>query len=94
MYLLGFLNYYDACSEGLKEADERLKFGGPGGSCRIPSKGHSPICWALLNHCIRGRNFFTGKTGSRLDFISFHKKVSSILRHIWMHTYSVISCIP
>lgn len=60
------------------EADERLKFGGPGGSCRIPGKGHSPICWALLDHCITGRNFFTGKVGSRLDFISFHKKVSNV----------------
>ncbi|XP_035204479.1 alpha-L-iduronidase-like isoform X3 [Stegodyphus dumicola] len=70
----GFLNYYDACSEGLKLADKRLRFGGPGGSCRIPSVGHSPICWALLNHCLHGKNFFTRETGIRIDFISFHKK--------------------
>ncbi|GIY49355.1 alpha-L-iduronidase [Caerostris darwini] len=70
----GFLNYYDACSEGLYSADKRLRFGGPGGSCRIPSVGHSPICWALLNHCTHGKNYFTGKKGVRLDFISFHKK--------------------
>ncbi|GIY86314.1 alpha-L-iduronidase [Caerostris extrusa] len=31
--LQGFLNYYDACSEGLYSADKRLRFGGPGGSC-------------------------------------------------------------
>ncbi|CAL1264992.1 unnamed protein product [Larinioides sclopetarius] len=70
----GFLNYYDACSEGLFSADKRLRFGGPGGSCRIPTKGHSPICWALLHHCSYGKNYFTGKKGVRLDFISFHKK--------------------
>ncbi|XP_055929101.1 alpha-L-iduronidase-like isoform X2 [Argiope bruennichi] len=70
----GFLNYYDACSEGLYSADKRLRFGGPGGSCRIPNKGHSPICWALLHHCSHGKNYFTGKKDVRLDFISFHKK--------------------
>ncbi|XP_035204478.1 alpha-L-iduronidase-like isoform X2 [Stegodyphus dumicola] len=73
-HYISFLNYYDACSEGLKLADKRLRFGGPGGSCRIPSVGHSPICWALLNHCLHGKNFFTRETGIRIDFISFHKK--------------------
>ncbi|GFT18331.1 alpha-L-iduronidase [Nephila pilipes] len=73
-HYIGFLNYYDACSEGLYRADSRLRFGGPGGSCRIPTVGKSPICWALLEHCVRGKNYFTGKEGVRLDFISFHKK--------------------
>ncbi|KAG8191014.1 hypothetical protein JTE90_029457 [Oedothorax gibbosus] len=70
----GFLNYYDACSEGLFRADKSLRFGGPGGSCRIPSVGHSPICWALLDHCVHGINNITEEKGVRLDFISFHKK--------------------
>ncbi|CAH1246101.1 IDUA [Branchiostoma lanceolatum] len=68
----GFLNYYDACSEGLKKASPYLKFGGPGASCRQPS--FSKICWALLEHCSNGTNYFTGERGVRLDFISFHKK--------------------
>ncbi|GBN35523.1 Alpha-L-iduronidase [Araneus ventricosus] len=72
--MFGFLNYYDACSEGLFSANKHLRFGGPGGSCRIPTKGHSPMCWALLHHCSYGKNYFTGKKGVRLDFISFHKK--------------------
>ena len=29
----GFLNYYDACSEGLKAASPLLMFGGPGDGC-------------------------------------------------------------
>lgn len=72
MTIQGFQNYYDACSEGLKEASTLLKFGGPGDSCRPLPK--SPICWNLLNHCYNGTNYFTGETGVRLDFIALHKK--------------------
>ena len=31
--LAGFLNYYDACSEGLKAASPLFVFGGPGDGC-------------------------------------------------------------
>ncbi|XP_071947609.1 alpha-L-iduronidase-like isoform X2 [Antedon mediterranea] len=68
----GFMNYYDACSEGLKMADPSLIFGGPGAACRDES--FSKICWGLLDHCDNGTNYFTGETGVRLDFISFHHK--------------------
>lgn len=71
----GFLNYYDACSEGLRAASPFLKFGGPGDSFHPLPK--SPICWSLLCHCYNGTNFFTGETGVRLDYISLHKKVST-----------------
>ncbi|XP_067125759.1 alpha-L-iduronidase isoform X2 [Centruroides vittatus] len=70
----GFLNYYDACSEGLKLADVNLTFGGPGGSCHDPSTGQSPLCWALMEHCNNGKNFFTKKRSTRINFISIHKK--------------------
>ncbi|NWU89531.1 IDUA iduronidase, partial [Upupa epops] len=72
MTVKGFLNYYDACSEGLKAASPLLKFGGPGDSFHPLPK--SPICWNLLCHCYNGTNFFTGETGVRLDYISLHKK--------------------
>lgn len=68
----GFLNYYDACSEGLRAASGALRFGGPGDSCHSPP--HSAYCWALLQHCYNGTNFFTGETGVRLDYIALHKK--------------------
>ncbi|OXB55368.1 hypothetical protein ASZ78_002437 [Callipepla squamata] len=68
----GFLNYYDACSEGLRAASTLLKFGGPGDSFHPFPK--SPICWSILCHCYNGTNFFTGETGVRLDYISLHKK--------------------
>ncbi|NWW46993.1 IDUA iduronidase, partial [Pedionomus torquatus] len=74
MTVKGFLNYYDACSEGLRAASPLLKFGGPGDSFHPLPK--SPICWSLLSHCYNGTNFFTGETGVRLDYISLHKKGS------------------
>ncbi|XP_051866388.1 alpha-L-iduronidase isoform X2 [Pristis pectinata] len=77
---IGFQNYYDACSEGLKDASTLLKFGGPGGSCHPPP--HSPICWGLLNHCYNGTNFFTGEIGIRLDYIALHKKGAGRSLHI------------
>ncbi len=63
------LNYYDASSEGLNDADPSLRFGGPG-----TARDLSGMFTALIAHCESGRNFFTGKTGVRLDFISIHAK--------------------
>ncbi|XP_030741285.1 alpha-L-iduronidase isoform X1 [Echinops telfairi] len=72
MTMQGFLNYYDACSEGLREASPALRLGGPGDSFRPPPR--SPLCWGLLEHCYNGTNFFTGEVGVRLDYIALHKK--------------------
>ncbi|KAK7933950.1 hypothetical protein WMY93_004846 [Mugilogobius chulae] len=72
MSIQGFLNYYDASSEGLQAASNLLKFGGPGDSCHSPPR--SPYCWAMLQHCYNGTNFFTGEKGVRLDYIALHKK--------------------
>ncbi|XP_064440172.1 alpha-L-iduronidase isoform X7 [Mirounga angustirostris] len=68
----GFLNYYDACSEGLRAASPALRLGGPADSFRPWPR--SPLCWGLLGHCHNGTNFFTGELGVRLDYISLHKK--------------------
>ncbi|KAK2837635.1 hypothetical protein Q5P01_014847 [Channa striata] len=72
MSVQGFLNYYDASSEGLRAANSLLRFGGPGDSCHSPP--HSPYCWAMLQHCYNGTNYFTGETGVRIDYIALHKK--------------------
>ncbi|RVE68609.1 hypothetical protein OJAV_G00093360 [Oryzias javanicus] len=72
MTIQGFLNYYDACSEGLRAASSLLRFGGPGDSCHSPP--HSMYCWAMLQHCYNGSNFITGETGVRIDYIALHKK--------------------
>jgi len=62
-------DYYDACSEGLKEADAKLRFGGPGTFVTLSKRFTS-----LLDHCDKGKNYFTGETGTRMDFISVHEK--------------------
>ncbi|XP_074850655.1 alpha-L-iduronidase isoform X2 [Carettochelys insculpta] len=80
MSVQGFLSYYDACSEGLREASSLLRFGGPGDSFHPFPK--SPICWSLLHHCYNGTNFFTGETGVRLDYIALHKKGGGTSLHI------------
>lgn len=75
----GFLNYYDACSEGLQAAHPSLVLGGPGDACWPDSNTRkltkSRVLFdALLDHAIHGTNYFTGKKGVRLDFISVHEK--------------------
>ncbi|MFW5762584.1 MAG: GH39 family glycosyl hydrolase, partial [Cyclobacteriaceae bacterium] len=65
-----FLNYYDACSEALLEVDPMIRFGGPGTAGGLKSK----YLKLLLAHCDTGTNYFTGKKGSRIDFISIHVK--------------------
>lgn len=64
-----FMIYYDGCSEGLKEADPELILGGPGSARTL-----SPLFREFLAHCDSGTNYFTGETGTRLDFISVHEK--------------------
>lgn len=61
--------YYDACSAGLQDADPELKFGGPGTFRTLDTS-----FTGLLEHCDRGSNYFTGQTGTRMDFISVHEK--------------------
>lgn len=68
-----FNNYYDACSEGLREADPALKFGGPGTARTLSDRIKQ-----ILAHCDTGKNYFTGEQGVRLDFISVHEKGQKI----------------
>ncbi len=72
-----FMNYYDACSAGLADADEKLIFGGPGTTGRTKL---SDLLVKLLEHCSTGKNVFTGKSPTRIDFISEH--VKSVKGHV------------
>ncbi|XP_069119455.1 alpha-L-iduronidase-like [Argopecten irradians] len=72
MTVKGFLNYYDACSEGLLAASPELVLGGPGDGC--DRKGRSSYSDTFLHHIVHGRNYFTGEVGNRLDFLSYHRK--------------------
>lgn len=64
-----FCVYYDACLEGLQDADPQLVMGGPGTARTL-----SNIFKAFVAHCDSGENYFTGEQGVRVDFISVHEK--------------------
>ncbi|TSO98516.1 Tankyrase-1 [Bagarius yarrelli] len=75
MTIQGFLNYYDACLSGLRDASVSLRLGGPGDSCHTPP--HSPYCWALLQHCHDGQHTHTLKNHAdtqSIHYIALHKK--------------------
>jgi L-iduronidase len=64
-----FLIYYDGCSEGLKEANPNLRFGGPGTAYTLSDRIKQ-----LLAHVDTGTNRYTGRRDVRMDFLSVHEK--------------------
>jgi xylan 1,4-beta-xylosidase len=70
-----YFKLYDFSVDGVLRAVPQARIGGP------DSTGpNSPKAIAFLRdfleHCARGKNLVTGKTGTRLDFVSFHPKGS------------------
>ena len=64
---------YDYAADGLKRALPTARIGGPhvtGPSGARPQQ----FLQSFLEHCLRGTNYATGKTGSPLDYIGFHAK--------------------
>ncbi|MEL7002509.1 MAG: hypothetical protein AAFN93_07210 [Bacteroidota bacterium] len=66
---LQFLYYYDATSQGILEADPKIKFGGPGAAY-----GRSAVYEIFIDHVHNGINFYTGNKDVRCDFITWHRK--------------------
>jgi xylan 1,4-beta-xylosidase len=70
-----YFELYDLSVDAVLRAVPRARIGGP------DSTGpNSPKAIAFLHdfleHCAHGRNFANGKTGTQLDFVSFHPKGS------------------
>ena len=64
---------YDFAAEGLKRALPAARVGGP--HVTSPNSARSQeFLRGFLEHCLRGTNFATGKTGSPLDYVGFHAK--------------------
>ena len=64
---------YDYTANAVKRALPSARVGGPG----TTGPGNPKAAEYLKNflaHCVSGRNYVTGRTGSPLDFISFHAK--------------------
>ncbi len=64
---------YDYTAAAVKRALPQAHVGGP--TTTGPAAPHAAkFLRDFLTHCVQGKNYATGKTGSPLDFISFHAK--------------------
>jgi len=64
-----FFKLHDYAVDGVRRAIPKARVGGP------HSAGDGgDFTRAFLEHCLRGKNYATGETGTPLDFIAFHAK--------------------
>jgi xylan 1,4-beta-xylosidase len=68
-----FRKLYDYAADGLKRALPSARIGGPHVTGPLSARTQQ-FFRDFLEHCVRGTNFATGKTGSPLDFVAFHAK--------------------
>jgi xylan 1,4-beta-xylosidase len=66
---------YDYSADAVRRALPAARVGGPD-STGPASAGAATFLRNFLDHALHGRNYATGKTGSPLDFVSFHAKGS------------------
>lgn len=71
-----FNRLYDHFVAGALAVDDKVRIGGPG------LAGDVSFFRRFLEHCARGTNFVTGKPGTRVDFLSWHRygTVADIVR--------------
>ncbi|WP_080240305.1 GH39 family glycosyl hydrolase [Spirosoma rigui] len=68
-----YIKLYDYTADAVKRALPTAKIGGP--EVTGPgSKGSYTFFKAFMDHVVHGKNYVTGKTGSPIDFITFHAK--------------------
>jgi xylan 1,4-beta-xylosidase len=65
-----YFKLYDYAVDGVRRALPTARVGGP----ETAGGAGGGFLRDFLEHCARGTNYVTGKTGSPLDFISFHAK--------------------
>lgn len=68
-----YIKLYDYTADAVKRALPTAKVGGP----EVTGPGwteSAKFLKAFLDHVVGGKNYVTGKTGSPLDFITFHAK--------------------
>ena len=68
-----FRKLYDYAADGVKRALPTARIGGPHVTGPLGQRTQQ-FLRDFLEHCLRGTNHATGKTGSPLDFIAFHAK--------------------
>jgi xylan 1,4-beta-xylosidase len=70
-----YFELYDFSADALQRAVPGARVGGPD-STGPGSPKSVAFLRGFLEHCARGKNFVNGRTGARLDFVSFHPKGS------------------
>ncbi len=69
-----YCRLYDHTVSAIEAALPEASIGGPGTTGPVLGQRSAQWLEGFLDHCTRGQNCVTGKTGSRLDFVSFHAK--------------------
>jgi xylan 1,4-beta-xylosidase len=70
-----YFELYDYTVDAVLRAFPQARIGGPDSTGPAYPKA-AAFLRAFLDHCAHGKNYVTGKTGSHLDFISYHPKGS------------------
>ena len=68
-----YFKLHDYAADGLKRALPTARIGGPH-TTNPHSERAQAFLAAFLEHCLRGTNYATGRTGSPLDYVGFHAK--------------------
>jgi xylan 1,4-beta-xylosidase len=89
-----FLKLYDFSVDAVLKAFPDARIGGPD-TTGAASPRAAEFLRLFLEHCTRQKNYANGKTGTRLDFISFHPKGSPkwISDHVQMGLAAQLSSI-
>jgi xylan 1,4-beta-xylosidase len=70
-----YCKLYDYAADGLKRACPECTIGGPHTTSPRSEKAYSYLV-RFIEHCLRGKNYATGKIGTPLEYIAFHAKGS------------------
>lgn len=70
-----YCQLYDYAADGLKRACPECTIGGPHTTSPRSDKAYNYLT-GFIEHCLRGKNYATGKTGTPLQYIGFHAKGS------------------
>lgn len=70
-----YCKLYDYAADGLKRACPECTIGGPHTTSPRNEKAYNYLT-KFIEHCLRGKNYATGKTGTPLQYIGFHAKGS------------------
>jgi len=70
-----YCKLYDYAADGLKRACPECTVGGPHSTSPRSDKAYAFLT-NFIEHCLHGKNFATGKTGTPLQYVGFHAKGS------------------